>query len=134
MNLAIQSNYGKNTRKKFAELLDKRNVATFDLVIATKNLDHKLMTGSKRALIENTEEISFLIEKSETNKRLSGMNVAMNDHSKQLNSTNVYYSNPTIEKNSESKPVVIAAEISDAEIAKSLPKKFEGGMIRSIYK
>lgn len=134
LNLTIQSSYGKNARKEFAALLETRILLTFDLAIALKNQDAKTITTSTNILSENSEEISQLIEISETNNRLSEMEVEFNDHSNQLNSAIVAYIEPTTTKIKESKPIVIAAEKSEEEIAKSLPKKFEGGSIKSMFK
>ena len=95
--------------------------------------DKKLIAESNRVWVKNTEEISLLIEKSENNNRLAGMNVLMNDHSNQLNSTRVEYVYPTITKNGEPKPIV-GADMNEVELAKTFPKKFENGMIGNIYK
>lgn len=84
LNLLIQSNYGKNTRVKFAQLLASRILTTFDLAIAIKNKNELMILASTRNLGINNDEISQLLEKSETTKRLSEMKMMMNDHSKNI--------------------------------------------------
>lgn len=87
---AIQSNYGKKTRTKFAALLEAHNLATFDLVIALHTKNIELIATSTKNWIENNEEIFQLIEKSETENRLFNMSMKMNNH---LRNDSMYESN-----------------------------------------
>jgi len=131
---AIQFNYGKRTSEKFTELMATHITLTIDLAIAGQSQNKYAIETSTQKWFNNSEEISALIEKSETTNLLSGMTVLMNDNANRVDQKKVEFLAINTSEKNQIRPAAVVTKILHEESTQIDPKKFERDAIHCLHK